>query len=524
MWFAIKTKNGEEETSKELLLNKILIVRDVFVPKQQITRKDSKGNVSFSIEPLIHGFCFADIRINEKDVPQPLSYEVIWNELQQNVNSRGYFFYRDTESGEIKNIPGAHMLSGDVGSTSPDKFIFQSRISDNAMEAFMQFVDNDGILTQDIKLVGGSFEELAQENDEVRVLTGPLAGLRGLVYVKKTPEKGKNFKNRHLAIRFSNSLYLSFEGIRRYELALIREARQGERARVYHLRRESDQLIGQLQRKYNCPDDAAKKLGEIICKIRSERKSTVKETIKPISEVIYGGKTKLFVDEPFARRIFAFIAEMPLERGHSIEENVNQTIPDYPIRPFLTPSEGEEAYTSVQTLKHSLFDELVIPVNLKKELSGQPCDPDSNYAYNAHVAVFSEGGQPTKAIVSWGSFYEAYTAMDEPHRTAFLEDLNKKKYTKNHTFFSTGHPYDAPTSLAFAFEEIGGIGGISVAIQGNLQEAIAALKDAAVHAALEFLRKESLRTWRKYIEQSVFIHKQDQPTAICNTQNVASNT
>lgn len=516
MWFVVKTPTGHEEKSKELLMGNVPLVRDVYIPLRRKVCKNKPGASTFHTQPLTSGYVFVDLRVEENAGSQgrrgKAFREAVWRQISQNVTERGYFYKKEALTGKTQQLQGCHLLSSNPKDTSPNVFIAQSHIPDEDMESFMRFNDTIGCVAEDVRIVDESFDELARVNDTVRVVTGPLAGAVGVVVSRsQAADKGKNYKDRHLEVRLGKSFCVSYPNIRRFNMVIVREAWEGERARQTRLWHEADFLVGVFQRQKGHVDDAPRALREMLSLIGKGKENPLSEVLQVI-----GGEIENKTDR---QRLFSFANDIAANVPASgFPDALRELFPDSPIRAFLTPSEGAEAYTAIQTLQHEEFVELVVPVSLKAEFlrcvpNGQSAlSPDTNaHAYNAHVAVFAEGEAGGRAIVSWGKFYDAYAKLDPKDKEGFLTDLKQKGYAKTHALLSMGcSPDAAPNSPCVSFLRMGGIGGFSLAFRGNQMEAVNTLINTVAPAAVEFWQKERLRNWRKLIRQSVLIHKREQ--------------
>lgn len=516
MWFVVKTPIGHEEKSKDLLLGNVPLIRDIYIPLKRKVCKNKFGASTFHPQPLTSGYVFVDLRVEENVGSQGRRSkefrEDVWRQIAQNVTERGYIYKKDSVTGNAQQLQGCHLLSSNPKETSPNVFIAQSHIPDEDMETFIRFNDTSGCVVEDVQIVDESFDELARLNDTVRVVTGPLAGAIGVVVSRsQKAEKGKSYKDRHLEVRLGKSFCVSYPNIRRFDMVIVREAWEGDKARQARLWHEADFLLGVFQRQKEYVDNAPRALRDTLSLISKKTKS-------PLSEVVQAMSGKIAHKED-RQRLFSFandIASSTPAAGFS--EVLRELFPDSPIRAFLTPSEGAEAYTAIQTLQHEGFTELVVPVNLKAEFlrcvpNGQDAlSPDTNaYAYNAHVAVFAASEAGGRAAVSWGRFYDAYAKLDPKGKESFLTDLKQKGYVKTHALLSMGRlPDAAPNSPCVSFLKMGGIGGFSLAFRGSQMDAVNTLINTVAPAAVEFWQKERLRNWRKLIQQSVLIHKRGQ--------------
>lgn len=513
MWFVVKTPTGHEEKSKALLLGNVPLIRDIYIPLRRKVCKNKLGASTFHTQPLTSGYVFVDLRVEEKQGRRGKEFrEEVWRQIAQNVTERGYFYKKDSVTGKAQQLQGCHLLSSNPKETSPNVFIAQSHIPDEDMETFIRFNDTNGCVAEDVRIVDESFDELARLNDTVRVVSGPLAGAIGVVVSRsQKTEKGRNYKDKHLEVRLGKSFCVSYPNIRRFNMVIVREAWEGDKARQTRLWHEADFLLGVFQRQKEYVDNAPRALRDTLSLISKKQKAPLSEVVQAMS-----GRVDHREDR---QRLFSFASDITANTPASgFSEALHELFPDIPMRAFLTPSEGTEAYTAVQTLQHKGFVELVVPVSLKAEFlrcvpNGQDAlSPDTNaYAYNAHVAVFAEGEAGGRAIVSWGKFYDAYAKLDAKGKEGFLTDLKQKGYVKTHALLSMGCPPDAaPNSPCVSFLRMGGIGGFSLAFRDNQMEAVNTLINTVVPAAVEFWQKERLRNWRKLIQQSVLIHKRGQ--------------
>lgn len=121
--------------------------------------------------------------------------------FEENTDTLGYFVYEDIirslETGELqkgKLVSSAHLLCKDVKNLSPDDIIRTATIPDEDMEHFIYFSDKMADGVEGLSIVSKRYDDLIQENDTVRIFSGPLAGWVGVV--KQIKNKGK--KDRHL--------------------------------------------------------------------------------------------------------------------------------------------------------------------------------------------------------------------------------------------------------------------------------------------------------------------------------------
>lgn len=513
MWFVVKTISGEEKTTKKELLKKVPIVSNVYLPIQ-ITHQSVNGKRVERKIPLISGFLFVELRIflnPGKESPTPEDFrQRIWNQLKKNVTHRGYFFYKDDGCEEPKFIGKARMLSDNPDSTCPDDFIWKSYIRDADMNPFIRYNGDPDIVTEDVRIVGVSFDKLARLNDVVRVVSGPMAGATGVVVSKKQRAKGKYFKDRHLEVRLGNGMCVSYPNIRKFDMVIVREAKEGENSRDSRLWHETDHFIGILQRKDHV-DDAPKELRQLLSWIHYRQKESLKDVIDKIKETID--------TEDDRTRLFSLVNAIPFNTGSAKDIIDKYVSEDSIIRPFLTPAEGEENFVEIQELQHETFRELIIPINLKDcflsifNETGTIIDnedlKDCDYQYNAHVAIV-DSGESKLAAVSWGGFYDAYEALSSEGKSMFKKDLKQKGYKQTFALFSTGTQKDDKEGLLHvSFQDTGGIKGFSTEVKSDEIDTAKKLVRAVAPSAVEFWQKERLRNWRKLVQRFVLIHHDD---------------
>lgn len=529
MWFVVKTPFGEEERSKDLVLSKIHLVRDAYIPMQQIASKNALGLKTFTQKPLLNGYMFVDLRVEidetaATDEERSFSQKV-WSKLKKSVTARGYFFYRDSETKKIDFLPNIRFLSSSYKNTIPELFITQSHIPDCDMIPFIRYQESekDEFLDK-VEILDKSFEALTQEHDTVRVVSGPLKDVVGAI-VQKRQEGNKKYKDRHLEVRFGKCMCISYPNIRRFDMVVIREAKESARTRELRLWQEADYLIGLLQRN-GFPKDADKakdapaflkeKVDEIREDIKDFRTNNIKKGHPESVYELLGSLKKELKSEELVRRLFYFANDLPLNvSGSNNNEVYKRYIPHFPIRPFLTPAEGEETYHKAQVVEHHDhgFKELIIPINLKPYFVAIEDEDKDSYDYNAHVAVFPVGEHPGQMIVSWGHFYETYASLDQQQKKGFLEDLKLRGYDKMYALLTAGHPKDDAQdsqSAQITFGKVNGIGGFSLNYATGEDIVLTAQKlvNAVAPAAVEFWQRERLRNWRILLQQSVFVRKQ----------------
>ena len=231
MWFIVNTDRFQEQRTKEFLESTYPdIVKFVYLPKCRTKYVNAQGEERYSFRPLIYGLLF--IKADSIKV------------LKRILSPWGYFVYEDTvrnlETGELqkeKLVSNAHLLCKDVKDLNQESIIKTATIPDEDMEHFIYFSDKmaDGI--EGLSIVDKRYDDLIQENDTIRLFSGPLRGWVGVV--KQVKSKGK--KDRHLFVRFGNNLCLSFSNVRQYEMQVEHEATKGPKAEAVGVWRAIDQ-------------------------------------------------------------------------------------------------------------------------------------------------------------------------------------------------------------------------------------------------------------------------------------------
>lgn len=502
MWFVVKTTTGKEEPNRDTLLSKVPIVSEVFLPMKMTSCRNKQGKLQYHTHPLISGYLFVDLKVELNSMAKPKTeidfHRRVWNQLKKNVSPRGYFFYKDDDSDSPKQVAGTRLLSDAPENTCPDDFISKSFIRDEDMNPFMRYNGGSEFVNDEIQIIGESFEKLARVNDVVRIVTGPMAGATGVVVSKKQKSKGKNYKDRHLEVRLGNSLCVSYSNIRRFDMVIVREAPEGDKAWEPRLWHEVDHFIGLLQAKGHV-DDAPIVLRKTLTWLHNKQNEP--------SSIVTDKLQKTIDNHEEQTRLLRLARALPFGSG-SAKTTLDKYVSDCPIRPFLTPAEGDEAFSKVSTLQHDSFKEYVIPMDLQTTFHPES-QSTTDYAYNAHVAVFTKGDNAGHAIVSWGRFYDEYVSMPADKRQTFHDDLAKKGYINLLALLTTAHPLGNPQSPRITFRKLGAIGGFAIAISGKQEDAARTLAHAVAPSAVEFWQKERLRNWRRLIQQSVLIHKTD---------------
>ena len=517
MWFIVNTDKFQEQSTKEFLENTYPgIVKFVYLPKCRTKYVNAQGEERFRFRPLIYGLLF--IKADSIKV------------LKKILTPWGYFVYEDIirslETGELqkgKLVSSAHLLCKDVKNLSPDDIIRTATIPDEDMEHFIYFSDKMADGVEGLSIVSKRYDDLIQENDTVRIFSGPLAGWVGVV--KQIKNKGK--KDRHLFVRFGNNLCLSFSNVRQYDMQVEHEATKGPKAEAVGVWRAIDQMIGYLQAKQSS-GNACQTLRNLFLDYQKRLPVYRNQSMSDLAyeskkeEITVAQQQKVLgqIDEKM-RNNFRVLSNYFKAGEISLERWLNELIPDAKLRPFLTPTSGaiipeEHDYT---VLHHNGITELILRCNLREvfqdkgsESEKNSTDFDEDYEYYAHFALVNTDGGKVKAICSWGGFYDYYASQSSKEQETFLADLEAKKYPRLLYLL---------TQSEYRFEKVNGIGGFSIETDIDYTNDIDAMSKAVakafniqhstfnilVAAAVELWKGTRLLLWRQLLQRYVLLHK-----------------
>ena len=526
MWFIVNTDKFQEQKTKEFLEKTYPgIVKFVYLPKCRTKYVNAQGEERFRFRPLIYGLLF--IKADSIKV------------LKKILTPWGYFVYEDIirslETGELqkeKLVSSAHLLCKDVKNLSTDDIVKTATIPDEDMEHFIYFSDKvaDGI--EGLSIVDKRYDDLIQENDTVRIFSGPLAGWVGVV--KQIKNKGK--KDRHLFVRFGNNLCLSFSNVRQYDMQVEHEATKGPKAEAVGVWRAIDQMIGYLQAKQPS-ENACQTLRNLFLDYQKRLPVYRNQSMSDFAyeskkeEITVAQQQKVLgqIDEKM-RNNFRVLSNYFKAGEISLERWLNELIPDAKLRPFLTPTSGAiipegHDYT---LLHHNGITEFILRCNLRdvfQDKGGVKADKnttifDEDYEYYAHFALVNTDGGKVKAICSWGGFYDYYASQSSQEQEAFLRDLESKKYPRLLYLL---------TQSEYRFEKVNGIGGFSIETDidytndkeelGRRANEFFTLHSSfftqLVSAAVEIWKGTRLLVWRQLLQRYVLLHKVpviDQPS------------
>lgn len=515
MWFAVKNQGKKkEEDFKTILMANISHVKDVYLPYIHRVYKDKHGVTRRRYELAAKGYMFVNVDIDDG----VRNKHDIWEKLSKYITAAGYFYWyvddiKDGESVPTRVTEPVRLLSSDPKTATPDEFIGNSYIPDQTMENFRNFNDQSLGGNVDAFLVNESFNKMARVNDVVRIISGPLAGEEGVIVQEN---EGDNRRDRRLVAKFGNCMTVHYPNIRKYNMIVVREAKEGEKSKQSRLWYIIDRLIGNLQkeRKDNV-DDSVRDLRNLITNINKLSENDTEGKMKIINDAIKSLKVSETKD--IRRSLFLLASVFPPSTNSKFDSLLLEYIPDARIRPFLTPAFKVSPVGKLyeDTLKHKDFTERIIQVNLEdtfkealeKDNSSADAYPKDSFIYDAHVAIFDQDNKIKKAVVSWGGFYDKYEALEEAQKKDFIDDLEKKNYKYLHSLLSNGIPFgEVDQTKKIAFDKTKGIGGFSIVFSEGQDEPVNYLVHNVAKAAVEMWQGTRLKDWRKLVQRFVLIH------------------
>lgn len=521
MWLAVKNQGQKkEEAYKAILISKIGQVKDVYLPYIHRVFKDKSGKTHRRYELAVKGYMFVNVVVTDTyDSNNKRDIQAIWKQLKTFITPSGYFYWHEQETTDGRTVPvrktaPIRLLSSNPKTVTPEQLIGHSLIPERAMEYFRNFNEQSLGGPVDAFLVNESFNNMARVNDIVHIVSGPLAGEEGIIVQEYD---GNNRKDRRLVARFGNSMTVHYPNIRKYNMVVVREAISGDKAREPRLWYVIDRMIGILQA--NGKDNIDKATDNLRTLVRNINKLPERDTegkMRIINDAIKAGKDAQANE---SRRLLFLLANIfPPSSNSNFESLLTEYIPDARIRPFLTPAYNVSPLGKLNKLvvNHKDFKEHIIQVNLENIFrepfgpnvaSTAPLYTEESFIYDAHVAVFDQGNEQKKAVVSWGGFYDRYDSLDENDEKDFIEDLARKGYAHLHSLLSTGYPLgETKHSWKISFDKTEGIGGFSITFSSNPDEAISYLVSSTAKAAVEMWQGTRLRIWRQLVQRFVLIH------------------
>ncbi len=517
MWFIVKTDVFTEQESMETLHEKFKdTIIDFYFPKGRRTYKNEQGEQKVRFSPVLQGMFF--IRVENEKRLEPI------------LSKYGYFMYkgkdygaRSSETVERTFFTKAHLLCADSKSRTLEEIVKQARIPDEDMERFIYFNDKlaDGI--EGLSIVDKRYNDLVLVNDTIRILSGPMAGWVGVV--KQIKNKGK--KDRHLLVRFGNNRCLNISNIRQYDIQIEHEATVGAKPEAVGAWRAIDQMIGYLQAK-EPSKNASKTLREMF--MDYQKKLTVYRN-RHSSDITYCNKVErkktahqqevLSNIDASMRNNFRILANYFHADSGTIEQGLNELIPDIILRPFLTPTSGVPIPQGQDyaVLPHNDIMEFVLRCNLRQFFRGKEYEADKyapvfdeDYEYYAHFSLLKMETGKVKAICSWGGFYDYYALQSKDERKKFLKDLESRKYPRTLSLL---------TQSECKFEKVNDIGGFSIETDIDYTDDVEAMAKSVAElfniqhstfnilaaAAVEVWQGARMLVWRQLLQRYVLLHK-----------------
>lgn len=240
MWYIIKTDYYKERDAIKDLL-RLDSIEDIYFPNSRPNPTDigwDKKKVSF--RPVINGILFAYV----KDVKL----------LLKDLNANGYFLYKEESPNEKRpQVAGnAHLFSLKGETEGLKSMLIHAKISDEEIYRYKICIEQSAVHTDDIKIVGKDYAELAANNDIVMITNGPFVGYTGVI----KQVKSHGVKDRCFLFSLGG-FCVQLSGIRRYEVIVVKETTKGTKAQLPNTWRYIDQLQGRLQATYFADNSAA---------------------------------------------------------------------------------------------------------------------------------------------------------------------------------------------------------------------------------------------------------------------------
>lgn len=544
MWYVIKTDYFKERDAiRDLLL--LDSIEDIYFPTARLKLSDigREEKIKVSFRPIINGILFV--------------YATDANLLRKDLNASGYFLNKTTSSaGKREQVAGnAHLFSFEEHPDGLDSMLVHARISDEEIYRYKVCVEQCAAHTDDIKIVGKDYAELAANNDIVMITNGPFVGYTGVIKQVKT----KGVKDRCFLFSLGG-FCVQLAGIRRYEVIVVRESAHGTKAQLPNTWRYIDYLQGQLQASYFA-DNSSFALRNIL-----EQYNKVKDTERCQSLLLSEAKDKPTEAESREAALQAvwllqasgeeLAALKSLSRffqssDNSVALGLADLIPDMPLRPFLTPTSGVALPKGKNYIlfPHDGFMELIFRVNLKQEfqkaenyslqsvqdthegrftengkLKGKMrkvrqfhLSPEE-YIYYVHVGLWNdEDGTGVTAMLNWGEFAHRYHSLSDIEREAFLQDLLAKGYHHTHHLLSEATLRDKGPSLSGFTCHIPDVKTEDIYAQYKKSKRlsvaqlrtfvpVARLVRSCIPPAIEFWQGQRLLEWRHLVQRYVLLH------------------
>ena len=517
MWYVIKTDYFKErEAIRDLL--QLDSIEDLYFPtarpKLSEIGKEEKNRVSF--RPVINGILFV--------------YAPDAKLLRKDLNASGYFLRKSPSSivrrEQVAGNAHLFLLEDHIGGLK--SMLAHARISDEEIYRYKVCVEQCAAHTDDIKIVGKDYAELAANNDIVMITNGPFAGYTGVIkQVKRGGVKDRCFL-------FSlGDFCVQLSGIRRYGVVVVRESAHGPKAQLPNTWRYIDYLQGKLQASYFA-DNSSFALRHILeqynkakdtetCQSlllrEARRKPTEAESRETALQAVW--LMQASDDELAALKSLSRFFQ---STDNSVAFGLSDLIPDMPLRPFLTPTSGVALPKGKNYIlfPHDGFVELIFRVNLKHEFQkaeNPPCRLSrEEYIYYVHVGLWDDEDQSgVTAMVNWGEFAHRYHSLVDEERDAFLHDLLSKGYLRTHSLLSAATLRDkGPALSGFAchmphvhtstlYAQYVASSRLSIS-QLRAFVPVARLVRRCIPSAVEFWQSQRLLEWRHLVQRYVLLH------------------
>lgn len=507
MWYAVKTIYNKEKESCEFL-STLDGIAECYCPVVRKTRGQGNDESVKRFGQMVQGVVFVSVKCPKH--PEQTREQASDSIIRKLVNGRGYF---KTPALDELAVPAAdldvyakiHLVCVNPQNTPLDEMIRGARVPVDELRLFRAFAERITDM-EEFQVLGPDYEMREQEFDTIEIVDGPYAGFRGVV--KQAGERGsrKGAKDRRLFMRMG-AMSVCLPNVRKYSYIYIREASKGHRAETVNLWRHTDQLIGRLQAMGHT-EDAAIRLRKMLTDALQFKTfdEYADSDACPFRQMKSDDKACLY-------SVYRYFCQ-----AQQSQIGIDGLIQDVSLRPFLTPTSGQEipdgqAYALVP---HKDFTEIIIPVDLSSYFhDGNKQTKGEDYLYYAHVGVKPGAQQSTlEVFVNWGEYYREYARLSSDARVKFHERLRQFAYDRTCALFDNSK---------YSFREVlPGIGGWSASFRlpssvsentGTIAHDMLCdllrssfLSDVAA-SAVEIWQMGRLLDWRKLLQRHVLLHK-----------------
>ncbi len=341
-------------------------------------------------------------------------------------------------------------------------------IPDGEMEVFKSFNEH----RLDMLWLRDPYRKFTH-NDRARILSGPFAGYEGFLKEMRHDMK-LVFRVGIWAIAISN--------IHKYDIALVSHGAD----------------IPEAGRMARLVDYFATGIREAV---RVDNPySTLREVIKGIAESKTLEKYERQLEREAAKSLteerlslLHHLREMDAERRGTLEEMtryiysktpmpvLTRIIPDTSVRPFLTPTQGEDG----------------IPVEMREGVYDAETDKttETRRRYYAHVLTIGNSDGSHTLITNWTHFYRQYQDMGEQEREKLVEKLKNFHLTR---FLNS---LSAEAQIRFISLPRRGIAGLGTVVPAgtDIEQAKAELVKAGAALCEEISSSTRLRPWQRHL-------------------------